>query len=305
MLALKFVKLDLHFAIHDCLDKLPIRVPKYKSLAEITQEIRKLEGVPEHIIEQEKQREKEKEAEEELSEEAKRKLREEQRRLYLEEKQRREEEERKQFDKELQAMMSTSSSSSSSSNRQGLKMGIPVALLKNMAEVEVGDEGEVVESKDDSKNDHTDKEDENEDSDDDGEDTTGEDEEDEEENDPEFDRANVRMISKPAATAQPANMTFKVLLRKGAKVQARDLSIPEESAIAQKVKERQTAEEREREEMRGLVLQKAKLVLEDDGDNISGNKRLNKTGVNLKKTGNDAPRPVPVGKPVRELGKKF
>ncbi len=53
-----------------------------------------------------------------------------------------------------------------------------------------------------------------------------------------------------------------------------------------KVKERQSAEEREREEMKGLVLQKVRLVSDstDDGnDDDNSSQRLNKSGMNVKK----------------------
>jgi hypothetical protein len=52
-----------------------------------------------------------------------------------------------------------------------------------------------------------------------------------------------------------------------------------------KVKERQSAEEREREEMKGLVLQKVRLVSDstDDGNDDNSSQRLNKSGMNVKK----------------------
>lgn len=73
VLALKFLPLDLHFAVNDTLERLPVRVIKFRSLADAAQAIRKLEGAPEQDAEQ-MRREREKKAQEkeqQLSEEAK------------------------------------------------------------------------------------------------------------------------------------------------------------------------------------------------------------------------------------------
>jgi regulator of nonsense transcripts 2 len=307
VLALKFVQLDLHFALNDTLERLPVKVPKFRSLSEAAQAIRKLEGAPEVDLEQLKRdRERlEQEREQQVSEEAKRKAAEEKRRAFFEEKKRREEEDKKTFDRELALLMSerpAQTGSSSSSAGKGLRSGIPAALLQKSSStvVEVTEDGEL--PKEDSpapgnaasaaareEDDYDDDSDEGEDS--------GSEEADETPpaKDPEFDRS---------ATPFRA-VTFKVLLRKGAKIQARDLSIPEDNVLAVRVKERQTAEEREREEMKGLVLQKARLV-DDAPDELTGNQRLNRTGMNIKKQQMaEAAAAKPSGPPTRALGRKY
>ncbi len=307
VLALKFVQLDLHFALNDTLERLPVKVPKFRSLSEAAQAIRKLEGAPEVDLEQLKRdRERqEREREQQVSEEARRKAAEEKRRAFLEEKKRREEEDKKTFDRELALLMSerpaqtgSGGGGGSGSSGKGLRSGIPVALLQKSSAtvVEVTEDGEVA------KDDATvaaaaaaaarEEEDDEEDSDE-GEESSSE--EGEETKDPEFDR-----------TATPFKaVTFKVLLRKGAKIQARDLAIPEDNVLAVKVRERQTAEEREREEMKGLVLQKARLV-DDASDDLTGNQRLNRTGLNIKKQQMaEAAAAKPSGPPTRPLGRKY
>ncbi len=293
VLALKFVQLDLHFALNDCLERLPVKVPKFRSLTEASQAIRKLEGAPEVDPEQMK-RDKERQEQErevQMSEEAKRKAAEEKRRLFLEEKKRREEEEKKTFDRELALMMSERpASGASAGTAKGLRTGIPVALLQKStaAVVEVTEDGEVTKEVP-KEEDYA--------SDDDGEDS-------DEGEDSESDDVDEAPLPPPKAEFKA--VTFKVLLRKGAKIQARDLSIPEDSVLAVKVKERQTAEEREREEMKGLVLQKARLVA-DAPDELTGNQqRLNKTGMNIKKQqAADAAAKPPSGPPTRALGRKY
>ncbi len=129
----------------------------------------------------------------------------------------------------------------------------------------------------------------------------------------------------PAIAEEPKkpSVTFKVLLRKGAKIQvcvcvccwldvsrvsltvflqqAKELDIPEDNPLAQKVRERQGEEEREREEMRGLVLQKARLI-SDSADDDETFKRLNKGGLNMKTRPKEEPKVA--GPPVRQIGKK-
>lgn len=125
----------------------------------------------------------------------------------------------------------------------GEQMGIPVALLER-SNVEVTEDGlEVVEEK-------------------------AVKEEEEESGEGDSDEDDSSLEEEPAETA----VTFKVLLRKGAKIQARDLAIPEQNVLAQRVRERQTAEERERQEMRGLVLQKAQLISDGNEDDDTAQK---------------------------------
>lgn len=248
VLALKFLPLDLHFALNDSLERLPIRAPKFRSLAEAAQAIRRLEGAPEVDPEQLKRERERQEQEKELqmSEETKRRLEEEKRQAQLEEQRRKaeerrrqEEEEKKEFDRELALMQSEAPSNRAAPTGKGLKMGIPVALLQQQrsassAVVEFTEDGEVAKEEDTTTND-----DEEGDDTDEGEDSEDEDEPIQKAKEPEFDRG-----------APFKAVTFKVLLRKGTKLQARDLSIPEDSMLAVKVKERQTAEEREREEIK-------------------------------------------------------
>ncbi len=249
VLALKFLPLDLHFALNDTMERLPIRAPKFRSLAEAAQAIRRLEGAPEVNAEQMKRdRERiEQEKEQQLSAEAKRRLEEEKRQAQIEEHRRREEErrrqeeeEKKEFDRELAMMMQSDASSTSRGPvGKGLKMGIPVALLQQQqqrtAVVEFTEDGEVAKEDETAAND-----DEEGDDSDEGEDSENEEDElPQRAKDPDFDRGTPFKA-----------VTFKVLLRKGAKLQARDLSIPEDNVLAVKVKERQHAEEREREEIK-------------------------------------------------------
>jgi regulator of nonsense transcripts 2 len=282
MLALTFVQIDLYFAFNDCLERLPVKCPKFRTLRDASQAIRKLEGAPEVDPEQRKRDElqRKKEEEEKLSEENRRLIYEEKKKQFLEEKKRREQEERDMFDRELAMMMSEKPSAGQSSRGKGLKnMAIPMALLGDAVEEE--EEEEVVEAGDDDEEDFDDDSEE-------GEDESSE----EKEIDPEFDRSRY----KPVAQVQ-----FKVLMRKGAKVQARDLAIPEDNLLAQKVKERKEAEEIEREEITKLVLQKAELVSEDDG--LKGSHRLNKGGIKVKEARPEQQRPS--GPPTRALGSKF
>lgn len=118
---------------------------------------------------------------------------------------------------------------------------------------------------------------------------------------------------------QPS-VQFKVLLRKGAKIQARDLAIPEDTILARKVRHRQSEEEREREEIRDLVLQQAKLMTDTTDEDATFQvlervcvcvcvyaylfvpQRLNKAGMQVK------PRketPKAPGPPIRAVGQKF
>jgi regulator of nonsense transcripts 2 len=257
VLALKFLPLDLHFALNDTLERLPVRAPKFRSLAEAAQAIRKLEGAPEVDAEQmRKERERQKqEMEEQMSDEAKRIVEEEKRLVQIEERRKRaeelrrqQEEEKKEFDRELALMQSDVSSSRSGSTGKGLKMGIPVALLQQKQQkqrvVEFTEDGEIakegiipffvwlflsffvlLDEEDNNSNNNNKNDDENDD-DDDMDSDEGEDSVDEEE-----------AIQRPKEpeVAPFKGVTFKVLLRKGAKVQARDLSIPEDSVLATKV----------------------------------------------------------------------
>ncbi len=83
--------------------------------------------------------------------------------------------------------------------------------------------------------------------------------------------------------------------------QAKELDIPEDNVLAQKVRERQGEEERERQEMRGLVLQKARLISDSADDDESFN-RNNKGGLNMKARAKEEVKVA--GPPVRQVGKK-
>ena len=58
----------MHFALNDSLERLPIRAPKFRSLAEAAQAIRRLEGAPEVDPEQLKRERERQEQEKELIE---------------------------------------------------------------------------------------------------------------------------------------------------------------------------------------------------------------------------------------------
>ncbi len=107
VLALKFVPLDLHFAVNDTLEKVPLKIRKLRSLEEACTVLRQLEGAPE-VDETQRARERERAAAakaEALTEAEKRYAAEEKRRALIEERRKRDEDERKQFDRELAAMM--------------------------------------------------------------------------------------------------------------------------------------------------------------------------------------------------------
>lgn len=167
-LALKHMPLDLHFALNDCLERVPLRIKKLRSLEEASGVIRKLEGAPD-VDEAQLARDRaraaaEREAEQQTEEE-KRAVAEAKRRAYLEEKRKREDEERKQLDRELAALMSAPASASASSSATpvrskglmvscvveaprvssslaaGAQMGIPVALLQKSTASEFTEDG--------------------------------------------------------------------------------------------------------------------------------------------------------------------
>ena len=83
------------------------------------------------------------------------------------------------------------------------------------------------------------------------------------------------------------------------------MGIPEDSDLAQKVKQRLIADEKERDEIAKLVLQKARLVSDDD-EQLHGSQRLNKAGLNVRRAQLDAQKQqAQPGPPTRSLGKKF
>ena len=307
-LALKFVQLDLHFAFNDTLEKMPVKIPKFRSLVDASQAIRKLEGVAEVDPEQRKRDEEQlrreeeearKEREAKITEEEKRQIEMDRRKALVEARKREDAEERAQFDRELAAMMSEKSGRSG----KGIQnMMIPQSVLYGSTEGQRQIPSKEKEEEEEGEGEGYDDEEEDDGEDDDSGEEEGSDE-DVVEDDPEFNRS--AFVAKQPAVAQ---VQFKVLLRgKGSKAQARDLYIPENSDIATRVRERQDAEVRERNEIAQLVLQKAKLVVGDSSDELTGSNRLNRSGMNVKKVQIEQAKAerAASGPPTRSLGKKF